>query len=110
MISAIESQRAGSCIDQVKQPEEIFSPTGFLSRGKNSSIDRNRSNDTVTYTHHPDRPAHATPRVHQPKENLSHGRNHSGHFVVILRMSENGTRLEQLVRHRLRSVKPSPVA
>jgi ATP-dependent DNA helicase DinG len=35
MISAIESQPAGSGIDLVRQVEEIFSPTGILSRAKN---------------------------------------------------------------------------
>src|SRR6266699_6014549 len=35
MISAIESQPAGAAIDLVKQVEEIFSPTGILSRSKN---------------------------------------------------------------------------
>jgi len=35
MISASESQPAGSGIDLVKQVEEIFSPTGLLSRAKN---------------------------------------------------------------------------
>src|SRR6266704_5937105 len=35
MISANESQPAGSGIDLVKQVEEIFSPTGLLSRAKN---------------------------------------------------------------------------
>ncbi len=35
MISAIEPQPAGSGIDLVKQVEEIFSPTGLLSRAKN---------------------------------------------------------------------------
>src|SRR5437762_6090662 len=35
MISAIEPQPAGSGIDLVKQVEEIFSPTGLLSRSKN---------------------------------------------------------------------------
>src|SRR6266480_5108545 len=35
MISAIESQPAGSGINLVKQVEEIFSPTGLMSRAKN---------------------------------------------------------------------------
>jgi len=35
MISAIEQQPAGSSIDLVKQVEEIFSPTGTLSRASN---------------------------------------------------------------------------
>ncbi len=35
MISVVESQPAGSGIDLVKQVEEIFSPTGLLSRAKN---------------------------------------------------------------------------
>ena len=35
MISAIEQQPAGSSLDLVKQVEEIFSPTGILSRAKN---------------------------------------------------------------------------
>ncbi|HXU76271.1 MAG TPA: ATP-dependent DNA helicase [Methylomirabilota bacterium] len=35
MISAIESQPTGSEIDLVKQVEEIFSPTGLLSRSPN---------------------------------------------------------------------------
>ncbi len=35
MISTIESQPAGSGIDLVRQVEEIFSPTGILSRAKN---------------------------------------------------------------------------
>src|SRR5436309_5187451 len=35
MISAIESQPAGSGLDLVKQVEEIFSPSGLLSRAKN---------------------------------------------------------------------------
>src|SRR5262245_57104943 len=35
MISVIESQPAGANIDLVKQVEEIFSPTGILSRAKN---------------------------------------------------------------------------
>src|SRR6516225_7696395 len=35
MISIIESQPAGAAIDLVKQVEEIFSPTGILSRAKN---------------------------------------------------------------------------
>jgi len=35
MISTIESQPAGAHIDLVKQVEEIFSPTGILSRSKN---------------------------------------------------------------------------
>ena len=35
MISVIEPQPAGSGIDLVKQVEEIFSPTGLLSRAKN---------------------------------------------------------------------------
>src|SRR6266852_4045281 len=35
MISAIESQPAGAGGDLVKQVEEIFSPTGILSRSKN---------------------------------------------------------------------------
>src|SRR3989442_460406 len=35
VISANESQPAGSGIDLVKQVEEIFSPTGLLSRAKN---------------------------------------------------------------------------
>src|SRR5206468_9988540 len=35
MISAIESQPAGSGVDLVKQVEEIFSPKGILSRSAN---------------------------------------------------------------------------
>src|SRR6266850_825262 len=35
MISAIESQPAGSSLDLIKQVEEIFSPKGILSRSKN---------------------------------------------------------------------------
>jgi ATP-dependent DNA helicase DinG len=35
MISAFESQAAGSGVDLVKQVEEIFSPEGVLSRSKN---------------------------------------------------------------------------
>ena len=35
MISIIEAQPAGSHLDLVKQVEEIFSPTGILSRAKN---------------------------------------------------------------------------
>ncbi len=35
MISAIEQQPAGSGVDLVRQVEEIFSPTGILSRAKN---------------------------------------------------------------------------
>src|SRR5216684_1082266 len=35
MISAIESQPAGSAVDLVKQVEEIFSPKGVLSRSAN---------------------------------------------------------------------------
>ena len=35
MISIIESQPAGAAVDLVKQVEEIFSPTGILSRAKN---------------------------------------------------------------------------
>ena len=35
MISTIESQPAGSDVDLVRQVEEIFSPTGILSRAKN---------------------------------------------------------------------------
>jgi Rad3-related DNA helicase/REP element-mobilizing transposase RayT len=35
MISVIDSQPAGSALDLVKQVEEIFSPTGILSRAKN---------------------------------------------------------------------------
>ena len=35
MISAIESQPAGSSLDLIKQVEQIFSPTGILSRSKN---------------------------------------------------------------------------
>ncbi len=35
MISAIESQPAGSAIDLVAQVEEIFSPTGILSKASN---------------------------------------------------------------------------
>jgi ATP-dependent DNA helicase DinG len=35
VISVIESQPAGSGVDLVKQVEEIFSPTGILSRSKN---------------------------------------------------------------------------
>src|SRR6266487_5888568 len=35
MISAIESQPAGSPLDIVRQVEQIFSPTGILSRAKN---------------------------------------------------------------------------
>ena len=35
MISAIEPQPAGSSLDLVRQVEEIFSPTGILSRAKN---------------------------------------------------------------------------
>jgi ATP-dependent DNA helicase DinG len=35
MISAIEPQSGGSGIDLVKQVEEIFSPTGLLSRARN---------------------------------------------------------------------------
>ena len=35
MISAIEQQPAGSSVDLVRQVEEIFSPTGLLSRAKN---------------------------------------------------------------------------
>jgi ATP-dependent DNA helicase DinG len=35
MISAIEQQPAGSSLDLVKQVEEIFSPTGVLSRASN---------------------------------------------------------------------------
>ena len=35
MISAIESQPAGSGVDLVKQVEEFFSPSGLLSRAKN---------------------------------------------------------------------------
>src|SRR5438045_1819855 len=35
MISAIESQPAGSSLDLIKQVEQIFSPKGILSRSKN---------------------------------------------------------------------------
>jgi ATP-dependent DNA helicase DinG len=35
MISAIDPQPAGSSVDLVRQIEEIFSPTGILSRAKN---------------------------------------------------------------------------
>src|SRR6516225_7046740 len=35
MISVIESQPAGSALDLVRQVEEIFSPSGLLSRAKN---------------------------------------------------------------------------
>ncbi len=35
MISAVETQPSGSGVDLVKQVEEIFSPTGLLSRAKN---------------------------------------------------------------------------
>src|SRR3954453_8559523 len=35
MISSIESQPAGAGIDLVKQVEEIFSPSGILSRSRN---------------------------------------------------------------------------
>lgn len=35
MISAIDQQPAGASIDLVRQVEEIFSPTGILSRAKN---------------------------------------------------------------------------
>src|SRR5260370_4291085 len=35
MISGMESQPAGSGVDLVKQVEEIFSPTGVLSRSAN---------------------------------------------------------------------------
>src|SRR5882724_11185048 len=35
MISFVEDQPAGAAIDLVKQVEEIFSPTGILSRSKN---------------------------------------------------------------------------
>ncbi len=35
MISVIESQPAGAAIDLVRQVEEIFSPSGILSRAKN---------------------------------------------------------------------------
>jgi ATP-dependent DNA helicase DinG len=35
MISVVESQPAGSNVDLVRQVEEIFSPTGMLSRAKN---------------------------------------------------------------------------
>src|SRR3954468_4083696 len=35
MISVVEQQPAGSSIDLVRQVEEIFSPTGILSRAKN---------------------------------------------------------------------------
>src|SRR6266478_7291464 len=35
MISTVESQPAGSSLDLVAQVEEIFSPTGILSRSKN---------------------------------------------------------------------------
>src|SRR5438105_3508608 len=35
MISAIEPQPAGSSLDLIKQVEQIFSPTGILSRSKN---------------------------------------------------------------------------
>ena len=35
MISAIESQPAGAGTDLVRQVEQIFSPTGILSRSKN---------------------------------------------------------------------------
>src|SRR5512137_2738065 len=35
MISAIDSQPAGPEMDLVRQVEEIFSPTGILSRAKN---------------------------------------------------------------------------
>jgi ATP-dependent DNA helicase DinG len=35
MISAIESQPAGAALDLVKKVEEIFSPSGLLSRAKN---------------------------------------------------------------------------
>src|SRR5437867_10536671 len=35
MISAIESQPAGSGVDLIKQVEEIFSPKGILSRSAN---------------------------------------------------------------------------
>src|ERR1043165_1828048 len=35
MISAVESQPAGSGVDLVRQVEELFSPTGILSRAKN---------------------------------------------------------------------------
>src|SRR5256885_8923277 len=35
MISVVEQQPAGSSVDLVRQVEEIFSPTGILSRAKN---------------------------------------------------------------------------
>src|SRR5437016_9925834 len=35
MISVVEQQPAGSSVDLVRQVEEIFSPTGVLSRAKN---------------------------------------------------------------------------
>src|SRR3954468_16367285 len=35
MISFVEDQGAGAAVDLVKQVEEIFSPTGILSRAKN---------------------------------------------------------------------------
>src|ERR1700687_2357449 len=35
MISAVESQPAGSSLDLIKQVEHIFSPTGILSRSPN---------------------------------------------------------------------------
>lgn len=35
MISSVESQHTGAGLDLVKQVEEIFSPTGILSRSKN---------------------------------------------------------------------------
>src|SRR5436190_12537863 len=35
MISAIDSQLSGSAVDLVAQVEEIFSPTGILSRASN---------------------------------------------------------------------------
>src|ERR1043165_2493535 len=35
MISVVEQQPAGSSVDLIRQVEEIFSPTGILSRAKN---------------------------------------------------------------------------
>ena len=35
MISVVDPQPSGSAIDLVRQVEEIFSPTGVLSRAKN---------------------------------------------------------------------------
>src|SRR6516225_10775897 len=47
MISVIESQPAGSALDLVRQVEEIFSPSGLLSRAKNFEFRRQQQEMAV---------------------------------------------------------------